>query len=417
MAAIRDPGVVDSSQITDRLRAEISFDDLVERARVRGRRSLRVRAARLRSKSWHVGQAAIAAGIAWFIAHHVIGHPAPVFAPIVAVVCLGMSYRQRLRRVAEVTVGVAVGVLVADVFVSIAGSGVWQVALVVATSMTIALLMDAGDLLIMQSAVQSIFVVTLAPAPGQTFTRWLDALVGGATALVAAAIVPSAPLRSPRVQAGGVARATAELLRGTAQAAREHDEALAAEVLGRARATEVLVRELQQAADEGLSVIASSPLRRGQRAGMTRVSDLVEPLDRALRSTRVLTRRMVAAIAHEQVPPSYLVVLDDLARAVEILSEALTDNAAPERGRSALLAVGRATGDLERIGGLSTEVVLAQVRSVVVDLLQVTGLDTGEALAALPPVRPVQAEQSRQSGQAVGGPADDESRDGDPSRG
>ena len=199
-----------------------------------------------------------------------------------------------------------------------------------------------------------------------------------------------------------------------AQAAREHDAALAAEVLGRARATEVLVRELQQAADEGLSVIASSPLRRGQRAGVTRVSDLVEPLDRALRSTRVLTRRMVAAISREQVPASYLVVLDDLARAVEILSEALTDNAAPEVGRSALLAVGRATGDLERIGGLSTEVVLAQVRSVVVDLLQVTGLDTGEALAALPPVQPV---RTRQSGQSVGGPADDESRDGDPSRG
>ena len=69
----------------------------------RGRTSLRARVARLRSKAWVISQCAIAAGVAWWLAADVLGHRLPFFAPIAAVVSLGMSYGQRQRRVAEVT--------------------------------------------------------------------------------------------------------------------------------------------------------------------------------------------------------------------------------------------------------------------------------------------------------------------------
>ena len=52
-------------------------------------------------------QCAVAAGVAWLIAADLLGHPTPFFAPVAAVVSLGTSYGQRLRRVAEVTLGVA----------------------------------------------------------------------------------------------------------------------------------------------------------------------------------------------------------------------------------------------------------------------------------------------------------------------
>ena len=55
-----------------------------------------------------------------------------------------MSYGQRLRRVGEVTLGVAVGVAVADVFVRVVGSGTWQIAVIVALSMAVAVLLPAG---------------------------------------------------------------------------------------------------------------------------------------------------------------------------------------------------------------------------------------------------------------------------------
>ncbi len=150
---------------------------LFERARRRSRRSVRHRLDRLQDKSIHVIQCAVAAGVAWFVAHDVLAHPMPFFAPIVAVICLGMTYAQRLRRVAEVTIGVAIGVAIADVFGSIAGSGAWQVAAVVLVAMSAALLLDAGILLVMQSAVQSIVVTVLVPAPGQAFLRWFDAVI------------------------------------------------------------------------------------------------------------------------------------------------------------------------------------------------------------------------------------------------
>ena len=94
--------------------------------------SLDERLTRLRSKAWHIGQCAVAAALAWYIAHDVVGHARPFFAPIVAVICLGTSYGQRLRRVAEVTLGVAVGVFLADLLLLLIGTGAWQVGVLVA---------------------------------------------------------------------------------------------------------------------------------------------------------------------------------------------------------------------------------------------------------------------------------------------
>ncbi|MFT4010363.1 MAG: FUSC family protein [Nocardioidaceae bacterium] len=102
-----------------------------EVAWTRGRSSLRFRLARLRSKRFLILQCSVAAGVAWLIAADLFGHTAPFFAPVTAVLGLGTSYGQRVRRVGEVTLGVAVGVLIADLLVLWVGSGPWQLALVV----------------------------------------------------------------------------------------------------------------------------------------------------------------------------------------------------------------------------------------------------------------------------------------------
>ena len=80
--------------------------------------------------------------------------------------------------------------------------------------MTTAFLLDAGRLFVTQAAVQSIVVVTLLPDPDAAFTRWSDALVGGAVALLAATVVPRAPLRRPREQAAVVVRKVAAAAAG-----------------------------------------------------------------------------------------------------------------------------------------------------------------------------------------------------------
>ena len=59
----------------------------------RSRTSLRARVARLRAKGWVIGQCAIAAGVAWWLAADVFDHTLPFFAPIAAVVSLGHVLR------------------------------------------------------------------------------------------------------------------------------------------------------------------------------------------------------------------------------------------------------------------------------------------------------------------------------------
>ena len=56
---------------------------------------------RVRNAAVPVLVAAVAAGLAYAIAHYGLGHEAPVFAPIAAWVCLGFRHERELRRVAD----------------------------------------------------------------------------------------------------------------------------------------------------------------------------------------------------------------------------------------------------------------------------------------------------------------------------
>ena len=351
----------------------------------RSRTSLRARVARLRAKAWVIGQCAAAAGVAWWLAADVLDHHLPFFAPIAAVVSLGMSYGQRQRRVAEVTVGVALGVLLGDVVTHLIGSGGPQMALIVAVGMSVALLLDAGQLLITQAAVQGIVVAALAPAPGGAFLRWTDALIGGAVALVAATVVPRAPLRRPRDQAAVVVRKIAELLRSAADRLVDRDAELALASLRDARSTDVLIGELRAASQEGLSVVSSSPFRRRHSEHQRRLAELVDPLDVALRNTRVLVRR-VAVACHRgtPVPASYAALIRDLAVLTGRVAYELAEDRIPTAVTDDLVALGRATATVERSDDLSAEVVLAQVRSLVADLLAICGMDPLEATDVIP---------------------------------
>ena len=164
----------------------------------RGRVSFRARRARLRSKSWHIGQCAVAAGLAWFLAHDVVGHPRPFFAPdrrgrlprhvLRPAAAPGRRghHRRGHRRLPRRPAAAA------DRHRRLAGHGAGRAGDVDT------LLLNAGTLFVTQAAVQGIVVVTFAAAPGYALTRWVDALIGGAVALVAAAVVPRAPLRRPR---------------------------------------------------------------------------------------------------------------------------------------------------------------------------------------------------------------------------
>lgn len=347
---------------------------------------MKARVGRLRSKLWMIGQCAVAAGVAWVVATIVFGHPTPFFAPIAAVVCLGTSYGQRPRRVAELTVGVSVGIGIGDLFTHAFGRGTWQIVVVVAVSMSAAILLDAGALMSTQAAVQSIVVTTLLPLDGGV-TRILDALVGGAVALVAATIVPGAPLRRPRQEASRVADELARLLTMARRSASEQNPDLAQETLDRARETESLLADLRAAAAEGLEVVRVSPLRgRASRDTVRSMAELVDPLDRAVRTTRVMIRRItIAARQSESLPADYLDLLDTLSALTHRIAAELAADRMAAAVRPDLVEVGTVSSAASPPATLSAAVVLGQIRSLVVDLLEVAGVSHDEAVAAIPP--------------------------------
>ncbi|MDQ1484025.1 MAG: hypothetical protein QOF35_2101, partial [Actinomycetota bacterium] len=358
---------------------------LAPRAARRSKASVRQRVTRARHQGFFIVQCALAASAAWWVATTLLHHQTPFFAPVTAMISLGMSYGQRLRRVVDVAVGVAIGVLVGDIFVHWFGSGVWQIAVVAMTAMTIAVLLGAGTMLVSQAGVQSIIVTTLVAQQGLALSRWLDAVVGGTVALLATTVVPASPLRRPRAQAAVVLQELSEILAATAQALREKDTDLAAGALERARRSEHALDELRALSAEGIAVVRLSPFRRRHLPAVQAIADLLEPLDLAIRNIRVLVRRAYVAIRKgEEVAAPYVDLISALADVTAEISEQLADRRLPTSSREALTAIASSTSMMAPHRSLSAEVIRAQVRSAVVDLLTLTGLTYDEAFARVP---------------------------------
>ena len=91
-------------------------------------------------------QGSVAAGIAFWFAHHVIGHPQPFFAPMASVIALGTSTVGRLRRSVELVMGVSLGIGIGDIMISHVGTGSWQIAITVACALVAALFLDKSPL-------------------------------------------------------------------------------------------------------------------------------------------------------------------------------------------------------------------------------------------------------------------------------
>lgn len=358
---------------------------LAPRAARRSRASVQQRLTRLRHRSFFIVQCATAAAVAWWVATALLHHQSAFFAPVTVMISLGMSYGQRLRRVIDVTAGVAIGVLVGDIFVHFFGSGVWQIAIVAMTAMTLAVLFGAGTMLVSQAGVQSIIVTTLVAQPGLALSRWLDAVVGGSVALLAATITPASPLRRPRAQAAVVVAELSAILACTAKALRQNDKDLATSALARARSSEHALDELRDLSAEGIAVVRLSPFRRRHLPGVQAIADLLVPLDHAIRNIRVLVRRTSVALWEgEEVPPTYVDLISSLADVTAEIAGQLSERRLSRRSRDALTAIAQASSLVAAHPGLSAEVIRAQVRSAVVDLLMLTGLTYDEARARVP---------------------------------
>ncbi|HEY4096694.1 MAG TPA: FUSC family protein, partial [Baekduia sp.] len=158
---------------------------VIEEAAERSRVSFRDRVARLRALGPTLLMGAVAAGIAWLIAKAIFGTTGAFFAPVAAIVTLGLTVGSRLNRAIELSIGVPLGIALADVLVLQTGSGIVQLICITFAATSVAVFLGGGPLLVTQAAVSAILVVTLQPPThGLSFTRAADALIGCGVALI-----------------------------------------------------------------------------------------------------------------------------------------------------------------------------------------------------------------------------------------
>nr|WP_276610708.1 FUSC family protein [Kineococcus siccus] len=331
-------------------------------------------------------QCGLGAGVAWILAQVLWGQPYPVFACFAVVVCLGVSNNQRLRRVGELGVGVSLGVLMGTLIARAIGHGAVQIAVIVVLTMAIARFLDGGNLIVNQAALQSVFILALPPAPGGGLGRWLDAMTGVAVALAIAAALPADPRRDVRGRALAYAGHLADLLEDAARAVRDHDAGVAEATLASARGTQSELDGWATSVAAGEEVHRLSPLRRRGRPELVQQHDLLDGMDRATRNIRVALRRITTALEYgEELPPALAGAFEQLAAAVRALGEPAWEGETMPPSVAGLQELAVQLGP-RTLGAttLSATVVVAQLRSAVVDLLQAQGVPPEESHRLLP---------------------------------
>ncbi len=358
--------------------------------------SLQARSRRLRTRAISILQITIAAGVAYWAAQQLLGHEMPFFAPITVVIILGLSGVDRIKRALDMSLGSVLGVLVGDLLSLWLGPGAWQLAIIVAVSLTLASFVTTSQLVNNQVAIGAILISTIMPPGAETtgLDRTMDAVVGSLIGLLAVALIPSAPLRRGREQAAKVLEMASSVLDDISAGLRERDVKKIDEALTAARGSQDSINAMETAARSGLETSRLSPLLWSTRRHVHHFERAVHPVDNMVRNARVLARRaLVLTEDRDEVSEAQLEILDELADVSLSLSDVFEGKDEAEEALqipelvNRLRALGAKAGMdvVDDKSVLSAYVILAQSRSIISDLLEVCGMSRESAVAVLAP--------------------------------
>lgn len=334
---------------------------------------------RVRLAFWPVLQAALAAAVAFNIGTHLLHHESPFFAAIAAWMCLGWSFERDIRRVAEVGFGVTLGVTIGDLVVSQIGSGWWQLSSVLVVSVLLARFVNSGAFLVTQAGSQAIVIAGLPNLVGGPYGRALDAAVGAAVALLFVVLTPYRPSKLTRQNTAAAAMALSSTAALLASGLRTGNEGAMEAALKAGRQSEPLLSNAVSQASGARRQVRWT-IGRKQEALWAEVERRDQMLERAMRSLRVLARRLrfdaAQAAASERI---WLAgILDQYSAATLDLAQAVRADEPTERERVELTALAQElTAHQPSDPGIATGA--AVFRAVIVDTLVASGATQDEA--------------------------------------
>jgi uncharacterized membrane protein YgaE (UPF0421/DUF939 family) len=361
---------------------------------------------RLRSMAGPILETAGAAVIAWYLAKLVLGDRETGFAAIAAVICLGATVGQQRERALELTGGVVMGVLIADLLVGVLGTGPLQVGLMVVLAMSAAALVGGGPMLMTESGVSAIIIGSSASSSlGVVPVRPLEALIGGGVAFaVHALLFPPDPLLHVGRAANVVFNGLGRTLLDVAAALRTGDREQAERALVAARSMDDDVRALGDALALGSQTAQLAPRRRSARDVLDRQEEIGRHLDFAVRNTRVLARDTLRYTRTDAPPvPDLADAVDDLAQAIWALAASFDEPGTHDEPRFfALRAAGRAGEAMARHENLTLIEIAGQIRSTAADLIRASQAGATDDAVVLDAT----TEEMLTDAPAGGGPAD-----------
>ncbi|MGC4789128.1 FUSC family protein [Micromonospora sp. DT178] len=341
---------------------------------------------RIRRDGTTVVELALAATVAWILAARVIGHPDPFFAPTAALVVLGEARGRRVRQTVEILLGVAAGVLVAELLVYALGPGTGTVLLVLLLTTGLMVAIGARTTLVVQAAVSAMYLVAVAAPSGTLMPfRFVDALIGGAVALAASQLLAARDPLAPLIREARQSFADlAEVLDALDDALARCDQTAARAALDRARELDDCVDRLRTAV-RATGETLRFHVRRRRHVGQVRdVEATTRQLDYAVRNVRVLARAGVTLTRLcTGTPPELGDALPALAAAVRAAGEAVAsdltgedaDRHAARADEAAMTAVRVAGRLLASDPALPVTMIVGQIRATAIDLLRGVGHD------------------------------------------
>jgi uncharacterized membrane protein YgaE (UPF0421/DUF939 family) len=356
-------------------------------------------------------QLCVATTTAWLVARYGLDHPQPFFAPIAAVLALAAGVGQRRRAVVELVVGVAIGVAVGELLLSVIGRGSWQLLLVVLLAAMAAVASGFGQMALLQAVNSAVLISVIDPSTGGTgdpaLNRFLDALVGGAVALLVVALLPSNALARVEKDVNAVLNQLADLLERLAASLRLGDPGQAWTALQEARVMQPQIESLTDTMSSAGEVARVSPLRWSQREHLNRYAASWRYIDYAVRDARVLARRIETLLRRGVAVPDGLdAAVSNLSHAVRTFGSQLSEQARFDEAVNLLVDTAHAaTIGLGPQAELSAVAAVAQVRALAADLLYAAGLNSGEVDRLFALVEP--GHRRDDVGDNTGDPADD----------
>src|SRR5829696_4738134 len=350
---------------------------------VRVRHRLRSGVLLLRGGWLQILQTAVAACAAWFLSVLLLGVDRPTFAPIAAVICLGLAVGERGRRAVELTLGVAFGVAIADFLVFVVGVGALQAGLVVA----LAVFLGREDVGVKEAAISAMIIMITfhSPDSGLPLERFLEALIGGSTALLINALLPINPERMVEEAAHPLFEESVAVLEEVAGALDGGDAERAQNAYVKAREIDARVAGLKEAVAAGRETARLAPPRRGSLRHLELYAGAQDQIDLTVRDVRAIARAALSVLQPGEPSPEPLPsAVRGLARATEALATYLQTSGDPEDTRRFAREAATLLQDREDLArNLAVNALVDQIHSSAVDLLGSTGLDRGAALEAL----------------------------------